>query len=168
MDLYKQERDSILSEIKKTKGTDKTAKRADLDELGPEPEPPLKPLLDGNRTHTRRSCTGFSWKVSPRLGVFSDEGGGFLGGHGMSKENRLRTIAGLSDLWGGEAIRRVRAGDGSTAMYGRRLAMHLMVQPIAAEEVLADPSGRWAGVSRAISNHAARQRHWHAATAAKR
>lgn len=138
LDLYKQDRDVILGEIKKAKGPQKTAKRADLGALGAEPEPPLKRLLTATEP-TLEGLHRLFMEGQPALGVFSDEGGGFLGGHGMSKENRLRTIAGLSDLWGGEPIRRVRAGDGSCAMYGRRLAMHLMVQPVAAQEVLADP-----------------------------
>lgn len=73
------------------------------------------------------------------LGLFSDEGGGFLGGHAMNSDNRLKTVAGLSSLWGGEALDRVRAGDGAMTLYGRRLAVHLMVQPVAARPLLSDP-----------------------------
>jgi len=112
--------------------------------LGSEPEPPLKPFL----TSTEPTLEGLHKLYAvgqPGLGVFSDEGGGFLGGHGMNKENRLRTLAGLSDLWGGEPIKRVRAGDGASTLFGRRLAMHLLVQPIAAQELLADPMAQGQG-----------------------
>ena len=57
----------------------------------------------------------------PSMGIFSDEGGRFLGGHGMNSENQLKTISGLSKMWDGKAITRTRAGDGSHKIYGRRL-----------------------------------------------
>ena len=50
----------------------------------------------------------------PALGLFSDEAGGFIGGHAMNSDNRLKTMAGLSRLWNGEPIDRTRAGDGAT------------------------------------------------------
>ena len=43
------------------------------------------------------------------LAFTTKEGGQFIGGHGMSEENKLRTASGLSDLWDGNAIRRVEA-----------------------------------------------------------
>ncbi len=54
----------------------------------------------------------------PSVGVFASEGGQFIGGHGMSDDNKLRTAAGLSSVWDGEPIRRVRAGDGSIILPG--------------------------------------------------
>jgi hypothetical protein len=65
----------------------------------------------------------------PSMGIFSGEGGQFLGGHGMNQDNRLKTAAAMSGLWDGEPIRRVRQGDGSMVLPGRRVSMHLMVQP---------------------------------------
>jgi hypothetical protein len=65
----------------------------------------------------------------PSVGLFSAEGGQFIGGYGMNEENRLKTAAALSGIWDGEPIKRVRAGDGVIIMPGRRVAMHLMVQP---------------------------------------
>ena len=64
------------------------------------------------------------------LGLFSDEGGRFLGGYAMSKDNQTKTVTGLSKLWDGDPIDRVRGGDGLSVLYGRRFAMHLMIQPI--------------------------------------
>ena len=64
------------------------------------------------------------------LGLFSDEGGRFLGGYAMSKDNQTKTVTGLSKLWDGEPIDRVRSGDGLSVLYGRRFSMHLMIQPI--------------------------------------
>jgi hypothetical protein len=73
------------------------------------------------------------------LGLFTAEGGQFVGGHGMSAEHRLKTAAMLSAIWDGQAIKRVRAGDGVTLLLGRRLSMHLMVQPDAAACFFSDP-----------------------------
>lgn len=75
----------------------------------------------------------------PSVGLFSAEGGTFTGGHGMGDENRLRTAAGLSKLWDGSPIDRVRSGDGAIKLYDRRLSMHLMLQPDAAMSWLSDP-----------------------------
>jgi len=73
------------------------------------------------------------------LGLFSDEGGRFLGGHGMTADQSLKTITGLSELWDGKRVTRVRATDTTIILYGRRLAMHLMMQPVIAQRVLSDP-----------------------------
>ncbi|MFC5460180.1 YfjI family protein [Massilia niabensis] len=75
----------------------------------------------------------------PSMGVFSAEGGRFLGGHGMSDDAALRTAAGLSSFWDGAPVDRVRAGDGASKLYNRRLALHLMAQPRAALEWLGNP-----------------------------
>jgi Protein of unknown function (DUF3987) len=56
----------------------------------------------------------------------------------MSDDNKLRTAAGLSELWDGEPIKRVRAGDGTLVLPGRRVAMHLMAQPDVAAIMLSD------------------------------
>jgi hypothetical protein len=61
-----------------------------------------------------------------------------LGGHAMNAENRLKTVASLSKLWDGSPIDRVRAGDGSRILYGRRCSVHLMAQPGAASAFLND------------------------------
>ena len=137
VEMWRLDREATLSSMKK-KDANRTSLQADLEALGPEPEPPLKPFLTANEP-TLEGLHRLFAEGQPSLGVFSDEGGGFIGGHGMNRDNRLKTITGLSDLWGGEPIRRVRAGDGANAMFGRRCAMHLMVQPVAAQDILADP-----------------------------
>jgi hypothetical protein len=71
------------------------------------------------------------------MGLFSDEGGQFVGGNGMSVDNRLKTAAGLSGLWDGSPVKRVRVGDGAIA--GRRLSAYLMMQPDVSSIFLADP-----------------------------
>ncbi|WP_299351572.1 DUF3987 domain-containing protein [uncultured Shimia sp.] len=135
--LWKADHDKIMGEFKKKSGN-RVAAQADLDALGEEPPAPLSP----NLTSTEPTLEGLHKLYAsgqPALGVFSDEGGQFLGGHAMSSDNRLKTVAGLSALWGGDPINRTRAGDGASTLYSRRLAAHLMVQPIVARPLLSDP-----------------------------
>ena len=73
----------------------------------------------------------------PLYGIIGSEGGQFIGGHGMTEESKLRTITGLSAAWDGEPIKRVRATE-TVILYGRRVGMHLMVQPEVAATALAD------------------------------
>ena len=56
----------------------------------------------------------------------------------MAVETRLKTVAGLSTLWDGAPIKRVRAVDGADILPGRRLAFHIMAQPDAAARMLSD------------------------------
>ncbi|MGB6450167.1 MAG: YfjI family protein [Steroidobacteraceae bacterium] len=70
-------------------------------------------------------------------GIFTDEGGQFLGGHALSQEAELRTIALLSRAWQGSPLDRVRATDREhLVLYGRRLSMHLLAQPEVATRML--------------------------------
>ena len=81
----------------------------------------------------------------PSIGLVNDEGGQFLGGYAMSSEKRLATLTTLSRIWDRGEFDRVRVGDGSGSYYGRRLALHLMVQPAVAASLLADPLAREQG-----------------------
>jgi hypothetical protein len=125
----------VLAEARKGKGEKRG--RADLDALGPEPAAP--PSSDRSCTEppfeglTRLFATG-----QPSLAILSDEGGQFLGGHAMNSDNRMKTLSALNDLWQGNPIRRTRSGDGHASLYGRRLAMHLLVQPTVARSFMAD------------------------------
>jgi len=137
--LWKGERDRILLEARKGKGEKRTAAQADLEALGAEPEAP--PSAD--RTVTEPTFEGLTKLFAhgqPSLGLFSDEGGQFLGGHAMNSENRQKTLAAFNDLWQGNPIRRTRSGDGHATLFGRRLAVHLMVQPGVARAFLSDPA----------------------------
>ncbi|MCM2560920.1 YfjI family protein [Lutimaribacter sp. EGI FJ00015] len=136
--LWKGERDRILLDAKKGKGEKRTAAQADLESLGPEPDAPQS----ADRTVTEPTFEGLTKLFAtgqPSLGLFSDEGGQFLGGHAMNSDNRQKTLAALNDLWQGSPIRRTRSGDGHATLYGRRLAVHLMVQPTVARAFMADP-----------------------------
>lgn len=111
---------------------------ADLAALGPEPSPPILPMVTATDP-TVEGITRNLGQCRPSLGIFSDEGGQFIGGSGMSDDNRLKTVATLSSFWDGSPINRARAGDGAVTHYGKRLSAHLMVQPVAAAKLLSDP-----------------------------
>ena len=83
---------------------------------------------------------------NPSVAIFSDEGGQFFGGHGMKKENTLKTAAALSKLWDGVTFDRVRASSPPVRLMGRRSSLHLMIQPGVAETVLGDPMLRDQGL----------------------
>jgi hypothetical protein len=116
---------------------DRSAIRQALEDIGLEPPAPLIPLL----TCPEPTFEGLSKLFAigqPSLGVFAAEGGQFIGGHGMSEDNKLKTAAGLSDIWDGGIIRRVRGGDGTLILPGRRVSVHLMAQPGVADILFRD------------------------------
>jgi len=108
-----------------------------LKALGPKPKEPMHPILTCPEPTFEGLCRLFSIG-HPSLGVFSAEGGQFIGGHGMAEDNKLKTSSALSSIWDGEPIKRVRSGDGASTLAGRRAAMHLMAQPDVAARMLSD------------------------------
>ncbi len=126
--------------IKEAAGTGQKAidAEADLESMAQRPEPPISP----NRTATDPTFEGLVklyGHSNPALGVFTDEAGGFFAGHGMNSDNKTKTCAGFSSLWDGSPINRTRAGDGASTLYGRRLAAHMMAQPVVVGPLLSDP-----------------------------
>jgi len=133
-DIFKEKRKAIMVRAKEGD----PAALVELDDLGQEPVPPpstdrfvTDPTYEGL---TRAYRDGF-----PALGIFSDEGGQFLGGYALSADNRTRSLSAFNNLWQGNPIKRTTQGDGGLVLHGRRLAIHLMVQPILAREFMADP-----------------------------
>jgi putative DNA primase/helicase len=108
--------------------------RQRLIDLGPEPSPPLEGQIIAEEP-TFEGIYRLLQNGQPSIAVFSDEGGRFLGGHGMMKDNQLKTVTGFSTLWDGAPITRTRSGDGSSTLYGRRCAIHLMMQPNIARDL---------------------------------
>lgn len=134
-DAYQRAREAIL----RTRKSNPTETKKQLAALAPVPTAPLTPLLtapDPTLEGLHKLMAG----GEPSMGLFSDEGGTFIGGYGMSDESRLRTGAGLSSFWDGTPVKRVRGGDGVSILRGRRLSMHIMAQPGIAEGLLADPT----------------------------
>ncbi|MDW3223013.1 MAG: YfjI family protein [Paracoccaceae bacterium] len=74
----------------------------------------------------------------PSVGIFSDEGGQLFGGHAMSKDNQLKTVAGLSKLWDAASLNRTRAGQSLATFRHRRGCLHLMLQSGVAESVFSN------------------------------
>jgi hypothetical protein len=120
----------------KTKG--RAAIKEALAAVGDEPrEPPRAVLLvndltpDGLALHLEKS--------RPWAGIFSAEGGGFMGGHAMNDDNRMRMGAMLNSAWDGEPIKRARVLTGFSYLPGRRISCHLMMQGAVAGKLLGDP-----------------------------
>jgi uncharacterized protein DUF3987 len=126
----------VVITAKGVKG-DRTQMKCALDALGPAPLPPLEPILACGEPTYEGLCKLLA-VGQPSIGIFTAEGGQFIGGHGMDDKAKLRTISGLSRLWDGTPIDRVRALDGFTVLPGRRVAMHLMAQPDVAAIWLGD------------------------------
>ena len=108
-----------------------------LKAIGPAPPPPLIPrLIVGD--FTAEGLAKLLAAGLPSVGAFTDEAALVFGGHGMSKEAVARTAATLCKLWDNGTLDRVRSLDGATKLYGRRLALHLLAQPVIAERALSD------------------------------
>jgi putative DNA primase/helicase len=125
------------------------AQRDDVGEalhaLKPKPEPPIMPL----RFCTEPTVEGLYKLMAaaqPSIGLFSDEGGLLIGGHALNSDNALKTMARWCKLWDGAPFDRVRGGDGSGILYGRRLAMHQLAQPEVMTLLLGDKMANGQGL----------------------
>lgn len=110
----------------------------DLD-LDLPPEPPLYPatrISDPTIEGLIRQLE-IGW---PSVAVMTDEGGQFFGGHSMKKENALKTAAGFSKLWDGATLTKSRASAEPIQLSGKRVSLHLMIQPGVAQSVVGDPT----------------------------
>ena len=124
---------------------DRLSREAALSALGRAPAEPVRPLFTAPEPTVEALAK--HWATLPgSLGLFSPEGGQLTGGFGFGPEHRLKTAACLSALWDGGGLRRFRAGDGVTDLPGRRLALHLMIQPDAAAAFLSDAILRDQGI----------------------
>jgi hypothetical protein len=110
---------------------------AELKALGSEPEAPQVPVLIVG-DFTAEGLAKHLVCGRPCVGAFTDEAALVFGGHAMNKEAVARTAGTLSLVWDGGDLDRMRAGDGQVKLVGRRLASHLMAQPVIAERALAD------------------------------
>ena len=109
-----------------------------------EPKRPLEPIVICDEP-TVEGLQRLYYFGRPSLGLFSDEGARFIGGYSMNKENLLKTIAVLSKLWDGDAITRIRSEE-RYRLSGRRLASHLMLQPVIFNKILSNPEMREQGI----------------------
>jgi hypothetical protein len=146
-------REAVKSRIKSAKQGDartpeEMAKQ--LSAMGPPPFAPIPP----RRIVTDPNFEGLvRWLATANGSVawMSNEAGASVGGTAFADENKLKFGAGLSLLWDGQAIERVRSGEGHHSLPGRRVTCHLMLQNEIARPFLADPILRWQGwLSRAL------------------
>ncbi|PAV27533.1 hypothetical protein CF392_00265 [Tamilnaduibacter salinus] len=143
-DAWKEQRKSVESQGKsESKSMDSNqrdrlaARLAEVD--ADEPAPPKRPTLTFDEP-TAEGVWRHLQEGQPIAGLFSDEGAGFFGGHGMNEDNRARTITMLSRLWDGSTITRTRGTAGESGqLTNRRLSAHLMMQPVIAAQIMADP-----------------------------
>ncbi len=109
----------------------------DAHEAGPKPKGPIMPL----RFVTDPTVEGLYKLLAASqssVALFSDEGGLLIGGHALNSDNALKTMARWCKLWDGSPFDRVRAGDGSGYLYGRRMALHQLAQPEVMQTLLGD------------------------------
>jgi len=52
------------------------------------------------------------------MGIFSDEGGRFIGGHALREAEQLKTASGLSKLWDGAPVTRPVAARATSCSTG--------------------------------------------------
>jgi len=116
------------------------AQLATLEDPGPPPLSPLmildEPTYEGLYRH---------FFAQPSLGLFSNEGGQFVGGYAMSETQSMKTLGALNKLWDGKPINRSRSSDGTSVQFGKRLSLHLMVQPVVAHTLLSHPQAHGMG-----------------------
>lgn len=108
-----------------------------LRKIGPAPPAPIIPRVSV-ADFTAEGLFKLLAIGLPSVGAFTDEAALVFGGHGMTDEAIRRTAGTLCKLWDRGDLDRVRAGDGAMKLYGRRLSMHLMAQPVIAERALSD------------------------------
>lgn len=85
-------------------------------------------------------------KNQSHVGVFSAEGGEMLNGYSMRGEQRSSALAFYLKGWSGESIDSLRSGDGLTVLLNRRIAMHVLVQPVLLGQLLSDPLAQGQGL----------------------
>lgn len=81
----------------------------------------------------------------PHIGLFSPEGAELIGGHSMREERKSAGIAWLLKAWGGETLDDLTRGAGLSVLIGRRVSLHVLLQPVIARGLLADPLAQGQG-----------------------
>jgi hypothetical protein len=80
------------------------------------------------------------------VGVFSAEGGEMLGGHSLRDDKRVAGMSFFLKAWGAEVLDSLRGGDGLSVLLGRRLSLHVLVQPVILGQLLSDPMANGQGL----------------------
>ena len=133
-DAWTAERKKVLSD----KRLDASARRSKLEALGREPAAPKSPILILQEP-TLEGLTKHLKLGYPSVGLFSSEGGQFIGGHAMSDDAKRRSAGALNSLWDDGRLERIRATEEIALLPGRRVSVFLQAQPDVAQFFLADP-----------------------------
>lgn len=136
--------DAAVSGAKRGKKSRQQIKE-ELDQCGQPPIPPALPMLLVEEP-TIEGIVKLLDEAYPSVGLFSDEGAQFLGGYSMGEDQQAKTGAMLSQLWDGKPIKRVRGTDVTKILDGRRMSLHLMVQPAVAMKLFGNKALRDQGM----------------------
>ena len=120
---------------------------AEMGERKPKDPTPTKPAPQSITT-ANATIEGICklLKYQSSLGVFSAEGGEMLGGHSLRDDKRSSGLAFYLKGWSGESLDSLRGGEGLTVLLRRRIAMHVLVQPVLLRELLCDPLAQGQGL----------------------
>jgi hypothetical protein len=133
LDAWTAERQKILKDRKlKAEG-----RKFELDQLGQQPSAPKSPILMLQEP-TLEGLTKHLKIGYPSVGLFSSEGGQFIGGHAMSDDAKKRSAAALNALWDDGKLERIRATEEAVILPGRRVSVFLQAQPEVAQIFLSD------------------------------
>ncbi len=127
--------DGEVSKIKADRKIEREERQQKLRALH-EPDEPTAPIIRATEPNLE-GLLNLLVRGRPSLGVFTAEGGSFLGGHGMSEDAKVRTLTGLSMLYDTGAAQRVRAKE-ITIINGRRVSISLAAQEKVAAALLGD------------------------------
>lgn len=138
---------AATAEAKRKGGKDRDLIRENLSNVGKPPLAPPGPDLLVEEP-TMQAIVKMMAESMPSLGLFSDEGAQFLGGYSMSEEHQAASGAQLSQFWDGKTIKRIRASEKQLVQHlaGRRLSVHLMMQPGVAMKAFANKGTRDQGL----------------------
>jgi hypothetical protein len=110
------------------------ARRKKGDPAPEEPRPPHRLCMDATVEGLRRDLS----IGAASQAIFTSEAASMLAGYGMSAEHRSKTAGVFNALWDRGLLSVSRVTGGRTERHGCRIAMHWLVQPVAAAEVLND------------------------------
>lgn len=79
------------------------------------------------------------------IGLFSSEGGELLGGHSLTGDQKQAGFTFFLKAWSGERLDSRTVKDGSSSLLDRRVVLHVLIQPIILDTLLADPLARGNG-----------------------
>lgn len=69
-----------------------------------------------------------------------------LGGHSLRDDRRMAGLSFFLKAWGCEALDTLRGGEGLTVLLGRRVSLHVLVQPVILGQLLVDPMAQGQGL----------------------